>query len=106
MAMFDTEFDGSPVVQSVNEVTRWRCDLWDGAQPSAPSCIIREITGPDTYSADQSGTLLQGGAFVDGDTVYTPFVRSLVAGREYRVDVRFTSNGNQRERWFRVRARA
>jgi hypothetical protein len=106
MAMFDTEFDGSPVVQGVNEDTRWRCDLWAGCAPTAPTCTIQEVTGPDAYGADLSGTLMNGSAFVEGDTIYTPFIRSLVAGKVYRVNVRFVSAGNTRERWFRVRARA
>jgi hypothetical protein len=104
--MFDTEFDGSPVVQSAYENTRWKCDLWAGCAPSAPACTIHEITGPDAYGPDLSATLMTGSAFVEGDAVYTPFIRSLVAGKVYRVNVRFTSAGNTRERWFRVRARA
>jgi hypothetical protein len=105
MAMFDTELDGSPVVQSEYEDTRWRVDLWAGAAPSAPTCTIHEITGPDTYGADLASTLMHGSAYADGDTIYTPFVFDLTAGKEYRINVRFTSGGNTRERWLRVRAR-
>lgn len=105
MAMFDTEFDGSPVVQGEYENTRWRCDLWAGAAPSSPSATIHEITAPDTYGPDLSATLMSGSALADGDTVYTPAIHDLVAGKEYRVNVRFTCAGNLRERWFRVRAR-
>lgn len=106
MAMFDTEFDGSPVVQSVFENTRWRCDLWAGAQPSSVSATIHEVTGPDTYGGDLSGSLMTGSALVDGDTIYTPFIHTLVAGKMYRVNVRFLTAGNTRERFFRLRARA
>lgn len=105
MAMFDTELDGSPVAQSEYEDTRWRVDLWGGSAPSAPTATIQEITAPDTYGADLSATLMHGSAFADGDAVYTPFVWHLVAGKEYRINVRFTASGNVRERWFRVRAR-
>ena len=105
MAMFDTELDGSPVAQGEIEDTRWRVDLWAGCAPSSPSATIHEITAPDTYSADLSATLMHGTAFADGDSVYTPYVWHLVAGKEYRVNVRFVTNGNTRERWFKVRAR-
>lgn len=105
MAMFDNELDGSPVVQSEYEDTRWRIDLWDGCAPSTPTCLIDEITGPDTYSSDLTTTLMHGSAFVDGDAIYTSFVYHGVAPKEYRVRVRFTTAGNLRERWFRIRMR-
>jgi hypothetical protein len=105
MAMFDTELDGSPVVQSVYEDTRWRVDLWPGCAPSSPTVQVLEITALDTYT-DVTSTRAHGTAQVDGDVFYTPYVYQLEAGKEYRVNCRFTTNSNVRERWFRIRGRA
>lgn len=102
--MFDTELDGSPVAQSVYESTRWRVDLWPGCAPATPTVTVWQITGPDTYT-DVTGSRATGAAAVDGDVFYTPFI-TVVAGIDYRVNCRFTSAGNTRERWFRIRGRA
>ena len=104
MPMFDTELDGSPVAQSTYEDTRWRVDLWANAAPSSPTVQVLEITGPDTYT-DVTGTRSHDSPVVDGDVFYTSFIYQLEAGKEYRVNCRFTSGGNARERWFRIRAR-
>lgn len=51
---------------------------------------------------DVTATVLTGAASASGDVITTPLVGNLTAGHRYRIEVRFTAEGNTFEPWFEV----
>ena len=50
-------------------------------------------------------TVLSGSPSVNGDVITTPIVKSLTAGKEYRIEIKFTVGGNIMECYFELEAR-
>ena len=80
----------SPLYQGVDEQIAYTLTitLW-GNSPTSVSVVMKNAAG-----ADVSATYLSGSASVSGDSIVTPIVKSLVAGESYRMEIKFTSNGN------------
>ncbi|MHA2264512.1 MAG: hypothetical protein ACXAEN_19125 [Candidatus Thorarchaeota archaeon] len=68
-----------------------------GSTPTSPSVKAYDIQ--DNYN-DVSGTVLSGGPTIAGDVITTPVVQALTAGKEYRIEVKFTLAGNVVEAYF------
>ena len=88
-----------PLYQGVDEEIKYKLTTtpW-GSSPSSPSAVIK-ILPADT---DVSSTCLSGSASAVGDVITLPTVKSLTAGTEYRLEVKFTVGGNVMEAWVKV----
>jgi len=73
-----------------------------GGSPSSVSVKLYDVT--DGARADVSATRLSGAASVAGDVIASPAVTSLVAGRVYRLEFKFTSGGNVLEAYLIINA--
>ena len=90
-------------VQGADEKVAYRLDTsnWsaDPDTPSTPSAVsvviftVTEVAGVLTYT-DTSLTNLDGAAGVAVQYITTPAVEALTAGTLYRVEVKFTLEGN------------
>lgn len=88
------EFRESPWEQGADEERNYQLDTgpWGGA-PSSPVVVVYD----EGDGEDISDLVLSGVASVSGDTIATPFVRGLVAGRVYRLEIQFTVEGRVEE---------
>lgn len=84
------EFIESPLYQGTGEKIRYNLTTtqW-GSSPSSP--VVKIYNESDT---DTSTTNLDGTASAAGDVVTTPFVKSLLPGVRYKIEIQFTSGGN------------
>lgn len=87
------EFRESPWEQGADEERDYVLDTspWGGS-PSAPVVKIFD----EGYD-DVSATMLAGSASVSGDTITTPVVKGLGAGRTYRLEIKFVVDGRTEE---------
>ena len=85
----------SPLRQGVDEQIAYALTTtpW-GSSPSSVAVVVK-----DNNDADVSANCLSGSASVSGDVITTPVVKSLVAGKRYRLEIRFTVSGNICEAW-------
>lgn len=85
----------SPWYQGEDEQIAYTIDTspWGGS-PSSLTVVLKD---GDT---DVSGTKLSGSASAASDTITTPVVQSLTAGKKYRLEVKWTDgNSNVLEAW-------
>lgn len=73
------------------------------SSPSNVSAKAFDVTLKDVYT-DVTATVLSGSASASGDTITCPILQALTLGRRYRVEVKWTCNGNVIERYFEVQA--
>ena len=87
------EFRESPWEQGADEARDYTLDTapWGGS-PSSPVVTVYDADGEDV-----SEYVLTGSASVSGDTITTPVVGGLAAGREYRLEIMFTVEGRVEE---------
>jgi hypothetical protein len=80
----------SPLTQGEDEQIAYTLTTtpW-GSSPSDVSVVLKNSSGTDV-----SATYLSGSASVAGDVITTPVVKSLVAGTQYRLEIKFTVSGN------------
>lgn len=83
----------SPWEQGADEVRDYVLDTtpWGGS-PSAPAVKLYD----EGYD-DVTATKLTGSASVNGNTIVTPFVTGLGAGRTYRLEIKFVVDGRTEE---------
>lgn len=96
----DREFNQSPLYQGEDEkvyydfaTTEW------GSSPASVSVVIKDSQGNDVTSAVTSGSIV-----VSGDTITLPQIRNLRKGERYRVEVKFTVDGNELEPYLYINA--
>jgi len=84
------EFVESPLYQGQDEKIRYTLTTtpW-GSSPSIPAVTIY-----DQFGTNLSSTNLSGDPSIVGDVITTPFVLSLIAGKRYRLEIKFTAGGN------------
>jgi hypothetical protein len=99
--MTQREVSGSPILQGEDEQIAYALTTtpW-GSSPTDVVVKLYEGTG----RVDKSATMLSGAASVSGDIIFTPSVLGLTAGKEYRLEIKFTSGGNIFETYCRIRA--
>ncbi len=81
----------SPVSQGKDETIAYTLTTtpW-GSSPGSVAVVIYDYaTGTYTTS-----TNLSGSASVNGDIITTPAVTALLAGHQYRLEIKFTCSGN------------
>jgi hypothetical protein len=95
MRATDRRIVQSPLYQGVDEeiVYTLTTTPW-GSDPSSPSVVLKDADGDDV-----SDTYLDGLPSVAGDVISTPAVVDLVAGVQYRLEIKFTIDGNVVETW-------
>jgi len=87
------EFSNSPIEQGADELCAYRIDTvtWPGAgDPGTVSVVLKELPA----LTDVSSTKLQGPPSVSGNVITTPVVKLLVAGTQYRLEVKWIKEGN------------
>ena len=89
-----TQGEDEQLVYSVT-TTNW------GSSPTSVSVVAKDVS---SANADVSSTVLSGDATVAGDVISSPTVKSLTAGNRYRIEVKFTSEGNVLEGYFLIDA--
>ena len=92
----------SPLEQGVDEQISYT--LTTTPWGSAPVAVAVKAYDTTTSFADVSATVLSGAASVGGDVITLPLLKSLTLGHTYRVEVKFTVNGNIMEAYFEVLA--
>ena len=87
------EFRESPWEQGADEKRDYVLDTspWGGS-PSSPTVAVYD----EGYD-DVSEQTLVGSASVSGDTITTPVVKGLGAGRTYRLEIKFVVDGRTEE---------
>ena len=71
---------------------------------SSPTDITVKAYDVDDDLTDVSSTVLSGSASANGDVISLPTLKSLTAGKLYRVEVKFTSGSQIFECFFEVEA--
>ncbi len=91
----DRRIEQSPLYQGIDEEIAYTLTTtpW-GSDPSSPSVVLKDADGVDV-----SGTYLDGSASVSGDVITTPTVKDLVNDTAYRLEIKFTIDGNVQETW-------
>ena len=94
--MINRQVKESPITQGEDEQIAYTLTTtpW-GSTPSSVSVVIKTVPG----LTDTSATNLTGSASVASDVITTPVIKSLVAGQQYRLEIKFTSSGNVFEAW-------
>ncbi len=69
-----------------------------GSTPTSIAVVAYDVT--NNTRTDVTSTVLSGSASVNGDIITTPLVKSLTAGGQYRIEVKFTSVLNIFECYF------
>jgi hypothetical protein len=72
-----------------------------GSNPT--SVVVTAYAYNGTYT-DVSDTVLVGSPLVEGDVITLPELSGLTLDMIYRIEVKFTSEGNVFEPWFQVTA--
>ncbi len=70
-----------------------------GANPTNVSVVVKTRQG-----AIVTPTVMSGSPTVAGDTISLPLLQALTAGQLYRIEIKFTSQGNTFEPYFYVQA--
>lgn len=88
---------GSPLKQGEDEQIQYQITTtaW-GTSPATVSFVVK------SNGLDVTATNMPGNSVVSGDVITLPALRSLTAGSEYRVEVKFTAEGNIWETYFTV----
>lgn len=92
----------SPLYQGIDEEIAYLLTTtpW-GATPTSVTVKLYAWAG-GTYT-DVSTTCLSGSASVNGNVITTPVVKALVAGTNYRLEIKFTCTGNVFETFCEIR---
>ena len=72
---------------------------------TSPSSVSVTAYDKSNEYADVSSTVLSGSASATNDVITTPVVKSLTAGNDYRIEIKFTTGGNVMECYFELEAR-
>ena len=90
----------SPLYQGEDEeiVYNLTTTPW-GSSPSAVAVKVYDFDGNDV-----TATVTSGAASVAGDVITLPTIKSLTAGTEYRLEVKFTTGGSVMEAWCIIEA--
>jgi hypothetical protein len=93
----------SPLVQGVDEqiIYTLTTTAW-GSSPGTITVAAFDVTGGG--ETDVSATVLSGTASAVGDVITLKKLKSLTAGKVYRVEVKFTCGSNVFECYFIVEA--
>jgi hypothetical protein len=88
------------LVQGADEQIIWSLTTtpW-GSSPTSVTVVAKDID--DDYNP-VSDTVLSGSASVSGDVITLPTLKSLTAGKRYRIEVKFTVDGQILEAWFLI----
>jgi hypothetical protein len=93
----------SPLVQGEDEKIAYTITTTPWASsPSAVVVAVKETSEASDVWTDVTTTKTSGAASVTGDVITTPKIISLTRGLKYRVEVKFTSGGNQFECYFEI----
>ena len=92
----------SPIHQGEDEQIAYTLTTtpW-GSDPSSPALTIKDADGEDV-----TGDYTSGSASASGDVITMPTILDLVAGVQYRLEIKFTSGGNVLEAWAEMRGEA
>lgn len=95
MNHFTRRIKESPIYQGVDERLTYNLTTtpWVAA-PTLPVLIIKDSSGTDV-----TATYATGSSTVTGDVITTARIISLVAGVQYRLEVKFTVGNNVYEAW-------
>ena len=95
MKATDREIVESPLYQGEDEQIAYTLTTtpW-GSSPTNVSVVLKNSAGVDI-----SATNLSGSPATAGDIITTPVVHSLVEDSRYRLEIRFTIDGNISETW-------
>jgi len=74
-----------------------------GSDPTNPICTLYDVTNDDAW-VDVTKDKLAGEPSIEGDVITTPLVYSLVSARKYRLEIRFTTDGNTWEPFVEITA--
>lgn len=86
--------------QGIDERIAYRLDVTNwGDAPASVVVVVKDRAGTDVTS-----TVMTGSASVEANIITLPVLHSLTAGVLYRVEVKFTIEGNQLEAYFFVKA--
>ena len=92
----------SPIYQGEDEQIAYTLTTTPWASsPTSPAVVIKDAAG-----ADVTSTYASGSANASGDIITTSTILSLVAGAQYRLEIKFTVNGNVLEAWADLRGEA
>jgi len=85
------EWVESPLVQGEDESISYLLDVSEwGSDPTGITVVVKDEDGVDV-----TGTVTTGSPSQYTETVIQlPFIHSLTAGEQYRVEVKFTLSGN------------
>jgi len=72
-----------------------------GSTPTSPSMVVKDLSDGDTDVTDDVTT---GSISTDGDVLTLKTIKSLTAGHEYRVEVKFTAGSSVWEPVFIIQA--
>ena len=87
------EFKESPFTQGSDEQIAYKVTVptsWGTATLSSITCTLYE--DPDGDNTDVSSTKTSGTASATGQVITTKVVKSLTAGKKYRLEVKFTTS--------------
>lgn len=92
----------SPIYQGEDEQLAYALTTtpW-GSSPSTPVVTIKNAAGED-----KTVDFTTGSASISGDVLTTPTILDLIAGAQYRLEIKFTVNGNVEEAWGDLRGEA
>lgn len=90
-----TQGNDETIIYSVT-TTPW------GSTPTNVSVKAYDVTGGTR--TDVTSTVLSGNATVVGNVITLPALTGLTAGKGYRVEVKFTSDGNTFEPYLEIEA--
>ena len=102
MAAVSREFIQGRQVQGEDERIAYRVSTtpW-GSAPTSVVVVVKDVRA--SY-ADVTATNMTGSPSVVGDLITLPILHSLIAGKTYRIEVKFTSGGNVFEAYGHVQA--
>ena len=72
-----------------------------GSSPSSPVVKLYEMPA----LTDVTDTKMSGAASASGDVITTPTISGLVAGIDYRIEIKFVIDGRTEEAWGIIKGR-
>lgn len=95
MNPFSRRIRESPIYQGVDERLAYNLTTtpWVAA-PTSPVLVIKDSSGTDV-----TATYATGSSTVSGDVITTARIISLVAGVQYRMEIKWTVGSNVYEAW-------
>lgn len=96
------ELINSPVRQGSTEKRAYRCRMLEGMTPTSVAISVWN----ETDNVDATSGSTEGASTVSANIITTKLIKSLAAGKVYRVNVEFTSGSEIINRYFRVEGEA